>query len=86
MDTEKITIDLVGNDLEQIDGLVKQGFYSNQSDFIRTAIRSQLAKHANDGKGFLKLQLSKVPPSLKGKYSETSIITTTGIVKLGRNN
>ena len=86
MNTEKITIDLVGIDLEQIDRLVEQGFYSNQSDFIRTAIRNQLAKHAKDGKGFLKLQLSEVPRSLKAEYSETSIITTTGIVKLGRNN
>src|SRR5271169_484092 len=41
--TEKITINLGLVDLGQIDLLVQEGFYSNRTDFIRTAIRTQLA-------------------------------------------
>src|SRR5216684_2766850 len=43
--TEKITINLGLVDLGQIDLLVQEGFYSNRTDFIRTAIRTQLATH-----------------------------------------
>lgn len=45
-ETEKITINLGPIDLGQIDLLVQEGFYSNRTDFIRTAIRNQLATHA----------------------------------------
>ena len=45
-DTEKITINLGLIDLGQIDLLVREGFYSNRTDFIRTSIRNQLATHA----------------------------------------
>ena len=45
-DTEKITINLGPVDLGQIDLLVQEGFYANRTDFIRTAIRNQLATHA----------------------------------------
>ncbi|AVO50757.1 CopG family transcriptional regulator [Melaminivora suipulveris] len=44
-DTEKITINLGYVDLGQIDLLVAEGFYTNRSDFIRTAIRSHLGSH-----------------------------------------
>ena len=44
--TEKITINLGPVDLGQIDLLVQEGFYSNRTDFIRTAIRIQLNTHA----------------------------------------
>jgi Arc/MetJ-type ribon-helix-helix transcriptional regulator len=44
--SEKITINLGLVDLGQVDLLVKEGFYSNRTDFIRTAIRNQLAAHA----------------------------------------
>lgn len=44
-DTEKITINLGYVDLGQIDLLVQEGFYSNRTDFIRTAIRNQLDRH-----------------------------------------
>src|SRR5947207_14115910 len=44
--TEKITINLGLVDLGQIDLLVQEGFYSNRTDFIRTAVRNQLAVHA----------------------------------------
>ncbi|MGH8910513.1 MAG: CopG family transcriptional regulator [Egibacteraceae bacterium] len=44
--TEKITINLGLVDLGQVDLLVQEGFYANRTDFIRTAIRIQLAAHA----------------------------------------
>ena len=43
--TEKITINLGPVDLGQIDLLVQEGFYSNRTDFIRTAIRNQITRH-----------------------------------------
>jgi Arc/MetJ-type ribon-helix-helix transcriptional regulator len=45
-DTEKITINLGYVDLGQVDLMVREGFYSNRTDFIRTAIRNQLDRHA----------------------------------------
>ena len=44
-ETEKITINLGYVDLGQVDLLVREGFYSNRSDFIRTAVRNQIASH-----------------------------------------
>lgn len=44
-DSEKITINLGHVDLGHVDLLVRDGFYSNRTDFIRTAIRNQLARH-----------------------------------------
>jgi len=46
-ESEKLTINLGFVDLGHIDLLVRDGFYSNRSDFIRTAIRNQLATHAD---------------------------------------
>jgi len=46
-DSEKITINVGAVDLGQIDLLVQEGFYSNRTDMIRTAIRNQLAMHAD---------------------------------------
>lgn len=46
-DTEKITINLGHVDLGHVDLMVKDGFYSNRTDFIRTAIRNQLERHAD---------------------------------------
>lgn len=45
-DSEKITINLGYVDLGHIDLLVQEGFYSNRSDFIRTAIRNQVERHS----------------------------------------
>ena len=45
-DSEKITINLGYVDLGHIDLLVQDGFYSNRTDFIRTAIRNQIERHA----------------------------------------
>lgn len=44
-ESEKITINLGFVDLGRIDLLVQEGFYSNRSDLIRTAIRNQLESH-----------------------------------------
>lgn len=46
-ESEKITINLGFVDLGQIDLLVREGFYSNRTDLIRTAIRQQLLLHAD---------------------------------------
>ena len=46
-DSEKVTINLGFIDLGHIDLLVQDGFYSNRTDFIRTAIRNQLERHAD---------------------------------------
>lgn len=45
-DSEKITINLGYVDLGHVDLLVAEKFYSNRTDFIRTAIRNQLERHA----------------------------------------
>jgi Arc/MetJ-type ribon-helix-helix transcriptional regulator len=45
-ETEKLTINLGVVDLGQVDLLVQEGFYSNRTDLIRTAIRNQLSAHA----------------------------------------
>jgi Arc/MetJ-type ribon-helix-helix transcriptional regulator len=49
-ETEKITINLGLVDLGQVDLLVQEGFYSNRTDFVRTAIRNQLMTYAEEVK------------------------------------
>lgn len=46
-DSEKVTINLGFVDLGHIDLMVRDGFYSNRTDFIRAAIRNQLDRHAD---------------------------------------
>lgn len=46
-ETEKITINLGFVDLGHVDLMVQEGFYSNRTDFIRTAIRNQLERHSD---------------------------------------
>jgi Arc/MetJ-type ribon-helix-helix transcriptional regulator len=46
-ESEKITINCGFVDLGQIDLLVQEGFYSNRTDFIRTAIRNQIDRHSD---------------------------------------
>src|SRR3984893_9223393 len=50
VDSEKITINLGYVDLGQVDLLVREGFYSNRSDFIQSAIRTQLDRHPDSVK------------------------------------
>ena len=45
-DTKKLTVNLGYVDLGHMDLLVQDGFYSNRTDFIRTAIRNQVERHA----------------------------------------
>jgi Arc/MetJ-type ribon-helix-helix transcriptional regulator len=47
VDSEKLTINIGFVDLGHVDLLVREGFYSNRSDFIRTAIRTQLDRHSD---------------------------------------
>ena len=49
-ETEKLTINLGVVDLGQIDLLVQEGFYSNRTDLIRTAIRNQISAHGEEVK------------------------------------
>jgi Arc/MetJ-type ribon-helix-helix transcriptional regulator len=46
-ETEKITINVRFVYLGHIDLLVHEGFYTNRTDFIRKAIRSQLPTHSD---------------------------------------
>lgn len=46
-DTEKMTVNVGVVDLGHVDLLVQEGFYSNRSDLVRTAVRNQLALHAD---------------------------------------
>lgn len=46
-ESEKITINLGFVDLGHVDLLVQEGFYSNRTDFIRTAIRNQIDRHGD---------------------------------------
>ena len=45
-DTDKVTVNLSLVDLGQMDLLVDEGFYTNRTDFVRTAVRNQLQQHA----------------------------------------
>ncbi len=47
-DSEKITLNLGHVDLGRIELLVAEGFYANRTDLIRTAIRNQIDRHADD--------------------------------------
>ncbi len=46
-DSEKLTLNLGFVDLGQIDLLVRDGFYANRADFIRTAVRNQLDRQGD---------------------------------------
>ena len=46
-DSEKLTINLGFVDLGHIDLLVRDGFYANRADFIRTAVRNQLERQGD---------------------------------------
>jgi Arc/MetJ-type ribon-helix-helix transcriptional regulator len=45
-DTDKVTVNLGLVDLAQMDLLVEEGFYTNRTDFVRTAVRNLLQQHA----------------------------------------
>lgn len=47
-ETEKVTVNLGLVDLAQMDLLIEEGFYTNRTDFVRTAIRNQLERHGEE--------------------------------------
>lgn len=47
-ESEKVTINLGYVDLGRIDLLVQEGFFSNRTDFIRTAIRNELGRQSEE--------------------------------------
>jgi Arc/MetJ-type ribon-helix-helix transcriptional regulator len=46
-ETEKMAVNMGVVDLGHVDLLVQEGFYSNRSDMVRTAVRNLLAMHAD---------------------------------------
>src|SRR6516165_4446261 len=90
-DSEKITINLGFVDLGHIDLLVQEGFYSNRTDFIRTAIRNQLDRQndaVNQSVARLHLVLglrrySRHDLVLAQKAVETLHIQVLGLVVIG---
>ena len=46
-ETEKMTVNVGVVDLGHVDLLVQEGYYSNRSDLVRTALRNQLTLHAD---------------------------------------
>lgn len=76
---EKITVNLNAVDLAKVDYLADQGFYSSRSDFIRTAIRSQLREHD------AVISDSALTGLVEGsRASSTKTIGGVGIINLSR--
>jgi len=61
-ETEKLTINLSVVELAQIDVLVELGTYSNRSDFIRTAIKKDLAANS------VTIERNLIPVASKKKW------------------
>ncbi|VWX48047.1 hypothetical protein [Novosphingobium sp. 9U] len=90
LDSEKITINLGFVDLGHVDLLVREGFYRNRTDFIRTAIRNQLERHSEEARQFAKrrqlqlglrhLSASDLEAALKA--GETLDIRVLGLVTI----
>lgn len=80
METEKITINLGMVELGKIDLLVEQGIFSNRSDFIRTAIRTQLAGYETDIKEYIKPAFPE-----NSKTSGRKSIYNIGVIRLSKN-
>lgn len=57
---EKVTVNVGIVDLGQMDLLVDQAFYSNRTDFIRTAIRNQLESHRKDIQDYVTRKITAV--------------------------
>lgn len=76
-ESEKITINLGFVDLGHIDLLVRDGFYGNRTDFIRTAIRNQLAQHSEQSKKSITRQTMELGLRQYTK-SDLEALQTTG--------
>ncbi|PWJ50373.1 hypothetical protein [Faecalicatena contorta] len=77
---EKVSVNFSAMELGQIDALVEQGFYSDRSDLIRTAVRAELDKRSNDLEIILK---AKSPYEILSSDND-GLIVMTGILRLGR--
>lgn len=92
-ETEKLTINLGVVDLGQIDLLVQEGFYSNRTDLIRTAIRNQLGVHAEDVKRTIArrtlvlglLDLSRADLERARAAGETLQIQVVGLARIAQD-
>lgn len=51
--SEKLTVNLNVVDLGKVDVLVEEGFYSNRTDFIKTAVRNHLKDHEQDVENYI---------------------------------
>jgi ribbon-helix-helix protein len=71
-ETEKITINLGYVDLGHIDLLVQEGFYSNRTDFIRTAIRNQRPIARRSGNRSCGIRWSLVLGTIRARISRPS--------------
>ncbi|MBA4700567.1 MAG: hypothetical protein H2212_14180 [Ruminococcus sp.] len=78
--SEKVSVNFSAMELGQIDALVEQGFYSDRSDLIRTAVRAELDKRSNDLEIILK---AKSPYEILSSHND-GLIVMTGILRLGR--
>jgi Arc/MetJ-type ribon-helix-helix transcriptional regulator len=76
-ESEKITINLGFVDLGHIDLLVRDGFYSNRTDFIRTSIRNQLSQHSEQSKKSINRQTIELGLRQYSK-SDLEALQTTG--------
>ncbi|MBB1493066.1 CopG family transcriptional regulator [Paracoccus sp. MC1854] len=89
-ETEKITINLGHVDLGRIDLLVQEGFFSNRTDFIRTAIRNQLRSQSEEVSrsierhrlevGLLELGTAELEAALAA--SETLHVKVVGLIRI----
>lgn len=89
-DTEKLTINLGYVDLGRIDLLVQEGFFSNRTDFIRTAIRNQLNRQSAEVSrsidrhtfevGLLELGVAKLEAAQAG--GEMLHVKVVGLVRI----
>lgn len=78
--SEKVSVNFSAMELGQIDALVEQGFYSDRSDLIRTAVRAELDKRSNDLEIILK---AKSPYEILSSDND-GLIVMTGILRLGK--
>jgi len=92
-EAEKITINMNVVDLGKVDLLVAEGFYSNRTDFIRTAIRNLLDRHDEELKssaqrwqlalGVMHLNRAELEEfRAEGKHLNVAI---TGLFSLGKD-
>jgi Arc/MetJ-type ribon-helix-helix transcriptional regulator len=81
-ETEKITVNIGYVDLGHIDLLVSEGFYSNRTDLIRTAIRNQLAMHADAVKKSIARQTLELGSRLYSRADLEAVMAAGGKLRI----